>query len=75
MKEKKIREENVSLESSVIINFIIKCVNPIIVNGIMEVITSQSDDPIDDLVKSTTYLLIIKLTYFIYILGRIHLQS
>lgn len=52
IKEKMVRkqEEYLSLKNNMIINFIIKCVNPVLVNGILEMI-NMPEDPIDFLVS------------------------
>lgn len=51
IKEKMVRkQEYLSLKNSMITNFIIKCVNPLLVNGILEMI-NMPEDPIDFLVS------------------------
>lgn len=45
------QEEFFSLKKSMLTNFIIKCVNPVLVNGILEMINNMPEDPIDFLVS------------------------
>lgn len=52
LKEKPVREEeNLSLGNIKTINFLITCVNPILVNGILDIIKKMPEDPIDFLVS------------------------
>lgn len=47
-----IDEEHLLLENKKIINFLITCVNPILVDGILEIIKDMpKEDPIDFLVS------------------------
>lgn len=51
-KEKPVKEEeNLSLGNMKTINFLITCVNPILVNGILDIIKKMPEDPIDFLVR------------------------
>jgi len=45
------KEEHFPLENSKIIDFLIKCVNPILINGVLEIMKNMSEDPIDFLVN------------------------
>lgn len=53
IKKKMVRkqEDYLSLKNNIITNFIIKCVNPVLVNGILEMINNMPEDPIDFLVS------------------------
>lgn len=52
LNDKTVIEERLFLSGNIkIINFLVKCVNPIIVNGILEIIKNMPDDPIDFLVS------------------------
>lgn len=52
LKERPIKiEENISLENIKTINFLVTCVNPILVNGILDIIKKMPEDPIDFLVS------------------------
>lgn len=71
------------LGSMKVVSFLIKCINPILVNGILEIMEKMPSDPIDFL-ASNICLNIIKITKLfcvsfiltdsIKILGRIYLQ-
>ncbi|XP_025193818.1 uncharacterized protein LOC112593572 [Melanaphis sacchari] len=45
------KEEHYSLQNIKIIDFLIKCVNPLLINGIMEIMKNTPEDPIDFLVE------------------------
>ncbi|XP_026822343.1 uncharacterized protein LOC113560577 [Rhopalosiphum maidis] len=45
------KEDNFSLENIKIIHFLIKCVNPLLINGILEIMKNMPEDPIDFLVE------------------------
>lgn len=44
-------KEHLLLENIKIINFLFNCINPILVNGILEIIKDIPEDPIDFLVS------------------------
>ncbi|XP_050056023.1 adenylate kinase 7-like isoform X2 [Aphis gossypii] len=45
------KEEHFSLQNTKIIDFLIKCVNPLLINGILEIMKNTPEDPIDFLVE------------------------
>lgn len=45
------KEEHFSLQNTKIIDFLIKCVNPLLINGILEIMKNTPEDPIDFLVN------------------------
>jgi len=47
------KEEHFSLENIKIVTFLIKCVNPILINGVLEIMKNMPEDPIDFLVNYT----------------------
>lgn len=51
MNETTEEENNFSSNNHKIIHFLIRCVNPILVNGIIEIMKNKPDDPIDFLVR------------------------
>lgn len=55
-------EENLSLGNIKTINFLITCVNPILVNGILDIIKKMPEDPIDFLVSHKCLLFTYKIT-------------
>lgn len=52
-KGKTTKEEHLWQKNIKIINFLIKCVNPILVKGTLEVLKNMPEDPIDFLVKNS----------------------
>lgn len=70
------KEEHFSLENIKIVNFLIKCVNPILINGVLEIMKNMPEDPIDFLVNYTI-IIFISFWYILTdsnkILGRIYL--
>lgn len=70
------KEEQFSVENIKIIDFLVKCVNPILINGVLEIMKNTPEDPIDFLVN---HIIIIFFSFsFILtdsnkILGRIYL--
>jgi len=57
------KEEQFSLENIKIIDFLMKCVNPILINGVLEIMKNTPEDPIDFLVN---HIIIIFFQFFIY---------
>ncbi|XP_015379069.1 PREDICTED: adenylate kinase 7-like [Diuraphis noxia] len=51
LKEPTVKKEHFSLENIKIVNFLIKCVNPILINGVLEIMKNTPKDPIDFLVE------------------------
>ncbi|KAF0759689.1 Uncharacterized protein FWK35_00006402 [Aphis craccivora] len=45
------KEEHFSLQNTKIIDFLIKCVNPLLINGILDIMKNTPEDPIDFLVE------------------------
>jgi hypothetical protein len=71
------------LENMKVVNFLIECINPILVNGILEIMKKMPSDPTDflasnfclNIIKVTTLFCVPTiLTDSIKILGRIYLQ-
>lgn len=46
------KKEHLPLRNMKVINFLIKCVNPILVNGMLEIMKNLPSDPIDFLASN-----------------------
>lgn len=55
LNEIKEEEKHFSPNNQKIIHFLNRCINPILVNGILEIMKIKPDDPIDFLVRHNKY--------------------